>query len=204
VTTKAGTYRAHHTPARSGMPQAVTLSAALQSQLAEVELVVAQEARSRLAGHGLDPEHDLLVVDGPLRGRTQLPRALGYIKTHRSAYLSAPSHALVGRLRAGQRTPVFRMGTSWERYSWYLRLPCRAGSPWAGVVRVECSAELAAEDAVRLAKLSQTTLPRYASAEYKDTRAPQNLYPIAGLERQLRRRLGNPGLLYRALRVAAV
>jgi hypothetical protein len=46
-------------------------------------------------------------------------------------------------------------------------------------------------------------LPRYASAEYKDTRAPQNLYPIAGLERELRRRLGDQRLLYRALRVAA-
>jgi hypothetical protein len=203
VTTSAGTYRAQPTPVRAGMPQAVTLSVALQSRLGEVELEVAQEARRRLAGHGPDPDHDLLVVDGPLRGRTHLPRVLGYIKTHRSSYLSAASNAVVGTLKAGQRTPVFRMGTSWERYSWYLRLPCRPGSPWAGVVRVECSAELAAPAAIELARLSQVALPRYASAEYKDTRAPQNLYPIAGLERQLRRRLGNPALLYRALRVAA-
>ena len=203
VTTSAGTYRAQPTPVRAGMPQAVTLSVALQSRLADVELEVAQEARRRLAGHGPDPDHDLLVVDGPLRGRTHLPRVLGYIKTHRSSYLSAASNAMVGTLKAGQRTPVFRMGTSWERYSWYLRLPCRPGSPWAGVVRVECSAELTAPAAIELAHLSQVALPRYASAEYKDTRAPQNLYPIAGLERQLRRRLGNPALLYRALRVAA-
>jgi hypothetical protein len=47
------------------------------------------------------------------------------------------------------------------------------------------------------------TLARYASAGYKDSRAPQNLYPIAGLERALRRRLGDPGVLYRALRTAA-
>jgi hypothetical protein len=39
--------------------------------------------------------------------------------------------------------------------------------------------------------------------EFKDSRAPQNLFPIAGLERALRRRLGDPGLLYRALRTAA-
>ena len=38
----------------------------------------------------------------------------------------------------------------------------------------------------------------------KDPRAPQNLYPIAGLERELRRRLGDPALLYRSLRAAAV
>jgi len=47
------------------------------------------------------------------------------------------------------------------------------------------------------------TLQRYASAGYKDSRAPQNLYPIAGLERALRRRLGDPGVVYRALRAAA-
>ena len=41
------------------------------------------------------------------------------------------------------------------------------------------------------------------SAEYKDARAPQNLHPIAGLERELRRRLGHPGLLYRSLRRAS-
>ena len=35
----------------------------------------------------------------------------------------------------------------------------------------------------RSADLAQVTLVRYASAEYKDARAPQNLYPIAGLER---------------------
>ena len=57
--------------------------------------------------------------------------------------------------------------------------------------------------AVALAGLSQVTLVRYASAEYKDPRAPQNLYPIAGLERALRRRLGEPTVLYRALRRAA-
>lgn len=146
---------------------------------------------------------DLLVVDGPLRGRTHLPRALGFIKSHRTAYLPPAQHAMVGRLSHGQRTPVFLMGTSWDRHSWYLRLPCLPGPPWAGIVRVECSADLPRDEVVTLANLSQTTLCRFASAEYKDARAPQNLYPIAGLERELRRRLGDPRLLYRALRVAA-
>src|SRR6185437_5801647 len=57
--------------------------------------------------------------------------------------------------------------------------------------------------AAALAGRTQVTLARYASAGYKDSRAPQNLYPIAGLERALRRRLGDPGVLYRALRAAA-
>lgn len=110
---------------------------------------------------------------------------------------------MVGALAGGQRTPVFLMGTTWERHAWYLRLPCSPGSPWAGVVRIECSADLPRAEVTRLANLSQATLCRYASLEYKDARAPQNLYPIAGLERQLRRRLGDTRLLYRALRVAA-
>ena len=102
-------------------------------------------------------------------------------------------------LATGQRTPVFLMGTSWERHSWYLRLPRTGGPPWAGVVRVECSADLAVADVIRLAGLSQTCLARFSSTRYKDPRAPQNVYPISGLERELRRRLGDPRLLYRAL-----
>ena len=100
---------------------------------------------------------------------------------------------------------MFRLTSTggWSRYSWYLRLPCPAGAPWAGIVRLECSAELAVGEAATLAGRTQVTLARYASAGYKDSRAPQNLYPIAGLERALRRRLGDAGVLYRALRSAA-
>ena len=215
VATSAGSYPASHTAARSTMPLSVTLSGALQRRLADVEVTVAVAARAGLAAGGADAavgdevhhdvirDDDLLVVDGPLRGRTQLPRALGFIKSHRTAYLPPAQHAMVGRLGHGQRTPVFLMGTSWDRHAWYLRLPCLPGPPWAGIVRVECSADLPRGEVVALANLSQATLCRFASAEYKDARAPQNLYPIAGLERELRRRLGDPRLLYRALRVAA-
>lgn len=68
---------------------------------------------------------------------------------------------------------------------------------------MECSADLARDAVIELADLSQATLVRYASTEYKDARSPQNLYPIAGLERELRRRLGDARYLYRALRVAS-
>ena len=44
---------------------------------------------------------------------------------------------------------------------------------------------------------------RFAASAYKDPRAPQNLIPIAGLERRLRALLGDPRLLHRALRSAA-
>ncbi|GAA4549759.1 hypothetical protein [Pseudonocardia xishanensis] len=198
IATSAGTYRAHVAAARRDIPPMQALSLALQVDLADAELWAA--GRSRLLGCVSD---DLLVVDGPLHGRENLPRAIGFIKSHRTEYLEDPLRKVVGRLSAGERTPVLRIDGSWKRYSWYLRLPCPPGTPWAGIVRIECSAALPAEGAVLLASLSQTTLPRFASTAYKDSRAPQNLYPIGGLERQLRRRLGDPGLLYRALRRAA-
>jgi hypothetical protein len=138
-----------------------------------------------------------------LRGRQHLPRTLGYIKSHQARYLPPELNGLVSALLPGQRTPIFLMGTSWDRHSWYLRLPGPAGAPWAGIVRIECSADLPLKEVTRLAALSQSCLGRFASASYKDSRAPQNLYPIAGLEAQLRRRLGDPRLLYRALRRAA-
>ncbi len=198
IDTSAGTYDAHVTDRRPGQPLAGALSRALQNRLADIELEVAAGARV-----DAPDDDDLLVVDGPLAGRAALPRAVGYIKSHHSAYLPADLHALVGRLRAGERTPVFRIGDGWARHSWYLRLPGAPGAPWAGVVRVECSPDLPIAEVVARANLTQAVLPRYASVAYKDTRAPQNLYPIAGLERELRRRLGDQRLLYRALRVAA-
>jgi hypothetical protein len=170
------------------------LSNALQGAMADTEAECALLARTE-AG-------DLLVLDGPLSRRGQLARVLGMVKTHRSRYLDPALHELVGELGPAERTPVFRLGTDWPRCSWYLRLPCRPGAPWAGVVRLECP-DLPLGDAVELADLSQAVLPRYASVEHKDPRAPQNLYPIGGLERLLRRRLGDRLLLERALRSAA-
>lgn len=203
ITTWAGEYTANRTAADAAAPLSVTLSQALQRRLGEVEVQTAIAARAAMPEHGVPPDGDLLVVDGPLRGRQHLPRTLGYIKSHRTTYLPPELNALVGSLAPGQRTPVFLMGTSWDRHSWYLRLPGASGAPWAGIVRVECSADLPIHEVLRLAGLSQVCLGRFASVAYKDARAPQNLYPIAGLERELRRRLGDPRLLYRALRRTA-
>ena len=152
---------------------------------------------------GRDPSIDLIVIDGPLRGRQHVPRTIGFVKSHAVAYLPPVLHRLVGSLAPGQRTPVFTIGTSFSRHSWYLRLPNAEGAPWAGVVRCECSSNLAPAAAVALADTAAATLPRFASEPHKDTRAPQNLYPIGGLERELRRRLGDQALLYRALRTGA-
>jgi DNA helicase HerA-like ATPase len=59
------------------------------------------------------------------------------------------------------------------------------------------------DEVIGLANVSQALLGRFASVEYKDSRAPQNLVPIAGQENDLRHRLGASPLLHRALRAAA-
>ena len=200
IPTPAGIYRAFRAAAKEDKPLAVVLSSALQEQLAEAELDTATEARRAIAGH---VGSDLLVVDGPLSGRTHLPRAVGFIKSHQTTYLPGELNAMVGGLGPHQRTPVFLMGTTWVRHSWYLRLPSPGGPPWAGVVRVEAAPHLGREEVAELANLTQSVLGRFASVAYKDSRAPQNLYPIAGLERDLRHRLGDQQFVYRALRLAA-
>lgn len=146
-----------------------------------------------------DGGDELVVVDGPLRGSGAPARALGYAKTQQKQYLPAELLPVVGALASGERTPVFRIGSSRQRYTWYLRQPGGLPIPWSGVVRLECSAELTVEQAVDLANLSTVTLPRYASSAIKDPRAPQQLIPIAGLEQRLRRMLGDTKLLQRAL-----
>ncbi|GAA4213976.1 hypothetical protein GCM10022220_39750 [Actinocatenispora rupis] len=175
------------------------VDAELQRRLYELEVQVSERARR----DATDDEPDLLVVDGPLRGRTALPRALGYAKTHHKQYLDGELTRVVTSLAPSQRTPLFLLGGQWHRYSWYLRLPCAPGSPWSGIVRLECPADWPRPDAVRYADISAVTLPRFASSAYKDPRAPQNLVPIAGLERRLRALLGDPRLLLRGLRSAA-
>jgi hypothetical protein len=190
---------------RSAAGDLTQLSAGVQGPLSTLEVEVASAARSEAGagpagGHpsGGDPG-DLLVVDGPLRDRRHLARTVGYIKTHRRRYLPPDLVTVVTGLPPGHRSPVFLLGTSWHRYTWYLRLPGGSGAPWSGLVRVEAAAELPVTGAVALADLSAVTLPRFAATAYKDARAPQNLVPIAGLEHRLRALLGDALLLHRAL-----
>ena len=168
------------------------LALALQKRMAdlEVSLAAAEEA-------------DVIVIDGPLTGRRNLPSAVGYIKTHHVSYLPPEAEAVVAKLGQGERTPLFLIAGAWSKLSWYVRLPGEGGHSWSGVVRCETSGDAELPGAVELADTVTAFLPRFASAAHKDPRAPQNLYPIAGLERELKRRLGDPALLYRGLRVAA-
>jgi hypothetical protein len=188
ISTRYASYPIRNAPGDS----AEDLALALQQHMGALEVGLASAERA-----------DLTVIDGPLTGRQSIPGAVGYVKTHHVSYLPSELVGVVGRLDAGQRTPLFMTASSWSRFSWYLRLPGPRGHPWAGVVRCESSGDVEVKEAVALADKVTSVLPRYASASHKDPRAPQNLYPIAGLERELRRRLGDPNVLYRGLRIAA-
>jgi hypothetical protein len=190
--TRAGPFRSHRTADAS--PE--SLMYAVHNDMTEAEVLVAEQARRR--------GDELLLLDGPLRKRAHVPDAVGIVKTHHVRYLPPELDRVVGALGAGARTPVFRVDAQpFSRQSWYVRLPGPPGGPWAGVVRCEATGALAAVDVIALADRITLALPPFASAPHKDTRAPQNLYPIGGLERQLRHRLGDPAVVYRALRRAS-
>lgn len=195
IATRHGTYVLQATP--SDDPD--TLSLALQRQMGNLEVTVARAARAQ------ERSDAPVVVDGPLRQHQQLAGAVGYVKTLHAAYGPPVVLEVAGRLDAGERTPLFVIGSGsgFSRWSWYLRLPGERPHPLAGIVRCETSCDAPVAEAVALADAASLSLPRYASRPHKDTRAPQNLYPIAGLERDLRRRLGDQTLLTRALRQAA-
>jgi hypothetical protein len=147
-----------------------------------------------------------VVADGPINDLSATEK-VGYIKTHRAPYLSDERATVVGRLRAGFRTPLFLIGKggAFPRYSWYFRLADVAGGhSWTGVVRAEVSSHLPMTLAVRIANRTTAVLPMVASQPHVDPRAPQNLVPIAALERELRRRMGDPAFIHRALRSAVM
>ena len=144
-----------------------------------------------------------VIADGPLNELAPQP-AVGYVKTHRVTYLSPERDAVVGRLEPGQRTPLFTI-SDYRRYSWYVRLArVLGGHAWSGIVRCEAAGALPAEDVLAIADRTAALLPGLASEPHLDPRAPQNLVPIGALERALHHRMGDPGLVLRALRAAVI
>lgn len=202
IQTSSHRYTLQRTVRSADAASEVAQTNALQRALTTLEVTVAVSARTMISDHTRD-EQDLLIVDGPLRDRAHLPRALGYVKTHYIQYLPKEFNAVVAALPAGARTPVFAIGSGWERYSWYLRLPCLPAGPWTGIVRLEAPMDLPVEQVCDMANMTQVLVGRYASVEYKDGRAPQNLVPIGGLEKTLKHLLGSASLLYREIRAVA-
>lgn len=165
------------------------------------ELERFREAREAALAVEMADRGWMVIADGRMR-QPEPMSVIGYIKSHSARYLGPQLESLVPLLAAGQRTPVFVIPKA-HTYSWYLCLsPTSGGSPWAGVARCEVSASLPVSRAVEMADLTAHHLPRFASKGFWDTRSPQNLVPIATLERRLWHLLGDRQLVLRRIRSA--
>ncbi len=186
-----------------GVPDAgpEALMQGLQTLMRDQERLLA----ARIAA--ADPDA-LIVLDGPLPGRGASPHMLGYLKTTSVMRLDAEAMRVVRSLKAGERSPIYRVGASGDPtafFEWWLRLrdPLQWQFSLAGTVRLQLSA---APDAARrlnqaklLADWSCRHLPGFATLQHQDPRAPQQLLPTRALEAELRRRMGSVELLRRRL-----
>ncbi|MBX3167416.1 MAG: hypothetical protein KF760_08385 [Candidatus Eremiobacteraeota bacterium] len=170
------------------IPADLNAELALQRAMRELEAEI---------GLALAREGYALVLDGPMA--TALPRAVGYVKTQQRSLLPPEQNEALGKLRAGQRSSMFAWGS---KHGCYMRLSHdrEHQHPYHGLVRLECMGE--AESCRAWLHEVAGWLPAFAGVAHLDPRAPQNLQPIAGLEKELRRRCGDPGLALRAVRQA--
>ncbi|MDA0270668.1 MAG: hypothetical protein O2798_10235 [Chloroflexi bacterium] len=171
------------------------LTAHVQTRMRQAEGACA--AVLAQAGH-------FVVADGPINEFAP-QQVIGYIKTHHRSYLGPAEAGCVAALRPGERTPMFRINpqAKFQRYSWYVRLAAVPfGHAWSGVVRCESAFALGRDEARKIADRTAAILPLVAPPLHIDPRAPQNLVPIAALEKHLRHQLGDAALVERALRAA--
>lgn len=146
---------------------------------------------------------DPVILDGPLGFVVDAAAPIvGFVKRLLRSYLGPGEAALLPELEVGQRTPLFLLsGNRHARYSWYQRVG-RGRSIDArlhGVVRLEADAGLGLDATRAVADRLAADLPRFASDARHDPRAPQNLFPVGGLEARLRHLLGDPLLVRRAI-----
>jgi hypothetical protein len=151
----------------------------------------------------LSAEVQVVILDGPLTFLTAAARGsvVGFVKRLLRNYLDPSAHALLPRLEVGERTPLFLVAGREPRYSWYVRIA--RGRPiesaLTGVARLEAPAGRGLAEARALADLSAREMRRFASDATHDPRAPQNLFPIGGLEARLKHLLGDASVVRRAV-----
>ncbi len=179
-----------------------------QDKLGEALMTEMRQTESAIAERLSGPD-SLILADGNLTYIGGSSSVVGVIKTIHRMYLSGERIQVLEQLQPGDRTPLFRIqgGTrreSYDVFSCYLRLtrPRRIEHAFAGLVRLEVKASLGPHKAVELLNQASLKVFSLASRAPKDPRAPQNLLPVGGLERQLRRRLGDPQLVRRGIEKA--
>jgi hypothetical protein len=165
----------------------------------EMRAVEEQFARKLAADQSV-----LVLVDGPLSIGDATPgRVVGFVKRLFKLYLGQEHLPVLRALPCGARTPVFLISSAgrFSRFSWFTRIAKRlpVESDFTGLVRLEVSEGVGIDEAVRLADMTTSVVPRFVPSRSRDPRAPQNLVPIGALEQHLRRGLGDARLIHRRL-----
>ena len=174
--------------------RSLSIPADLQPEMALQRAMRQAEAE---VGSQLSAEGFTVVLDGPIQ--TATAGAIGYVKTQQRVLLSPDQAEGLSGLGPGQRSSLFAWG---DKHGCYLRLGRQSSHqhPYHCLVRLETSGE--AEASRQRLHEAAAWIPAFAGVPHLDPRAPQNLLPIAGLEKELRRRCGDPGLALRAVRQA--
>jgi hypothetical protein len=171
--------------------------------------VAMREAEKRLASRLLDAfPQSLVICDGPRPFLGAGANVVGYLKTIHEPRVGREQLAVVRRLEAGQRSPLYLVRhreAERDYFEWFFRL--RDPRPWlyslAGMVRLQAYA--GANPKAHLAEVKGLAdwlcgvLPAYASRQHQDPRAPQQLLPVRGLEAELGRRMGHAQLIRRRI-----
>ena len=171
-----------------------------ENQLEQKLQNLMREAERYLA-RDVSTNGSLLIVDGTLAPRPSHTGSLGYVKTLHDFRLPPQEQRTLFKLQKAQRSPVFEIGGFIPRFSWYLRLEHHV--EWhqglSGVVRLEVYANNGLEWALQVADWTCLNLPRFAAKSFRDPRAPQQLMPVAFLESELGRRMGDAGIVRRRI-----
>lgn len=164
-----------------------------------------REAEGRLASRLVDHfPQALILCDGPRPYLGGEPAVVGYVKTIHQPRVGEKELELVRNLAEGERSPLYLVKSDTpERqfFEWFFRL--RDPSPWlyslAAIVRLQAYAgpnpEARLAEVQRLADWLCGVLPKFASRQHQDPRAPQQLLPVRGLEQELSRRMGHPAIV---------
>ena len=151
----------------------------------------------------------LLITDGTIHYTTKIKNLpfVGYIKRQKNLYLYPENTWILREMKVGERTPLILVHSqptmegertrSFDKLTWYVRISENEGL--SGIARLEVPAGIGLKRAVEIANLTAWMVPRLASTEFTDRRAPQNLIPIKYLENTLRHRIGSQALIRRII-----
>ncbi len=152
---------------------------------------------------------DLMITDGTVHYSAKVKDLpfVGYVKKHKKLYVPSERAGIFRRLKVGERTPIVKVHSqpvmegegakSFDKFTWYVRISEDEGI--SGIARLEVSAGIGLKRAKELANKTAYIIPKFASTEFSERRAPHNLLPIKHLENLLRRRLGSQALIRRML-----